>query len=168
MPPPFIPRRVEDIIFYYYAKLIISPSAGYKRSYGFIIDTYKRLKSGEIRLSDYEREFSHISKSANICAFCESRCSDCQTVHVVPKSYGVPPGMQNLVIACKKCANSKNEKDLIQWWCKDLLKPRDDLPRIPLGLYLKIAYELNKINFSLKKPCREIGELFRNLRKSNC
>ncbi len=73
MPPPSIPRRVEDIIFYYYAKLVIAPSAGFKGNYGFIIDTYKRLKSGDIQMSDYERELLHIADMPNTCAFCGSK-----------------------------------------------------------------------------------------------
>jgi hypothetical protein len=160
MPPPFVPRRVEDIIFYYYAKLVIAPSAGFKGNYGFIIDAYKRLKSGEIRMSDYERELLHIANIPNICVFCGTKCSKPQTLHIVPRSFGVQPGMHNIVYACEVCAVSKGEKDLIEWWCKDLNKPRDEIPRVPLGLYLKIAYELHKINFSLKKSCQGLDKLF--------
>jgi hypothetical protein len=149
MPPPLVPRIVEDIIFYYYAKLIIAPSAGFKENFKFIIDAYKRLKSGEIRMSDYEREILHIAETQNRCAFCESKHNKCVTVHVVPTSFGILPGMQNLVMACDGCADSKKEKDLFEWWCDELGKPRDEVPRVPLGLYLKIAYELHKINFSL-------------------
>jgi hypothetical protein len=163
MPPPSIPRRVEDIIFYYYAKLIIAPSAGFKGNYGFIIDTYKRLKSGEIRMSDYERELLHIANMPNICAFCGSRCAKCQTTHIVSRSFGVQPGMHNIVYSCETCNASKGEKDLVEWWCNDLKRPRDELPRVPLGLYLKIAYELHKINFSLEKSCQGLGKLFRVL-----
>lgn len=163
MPPPSVPRRVEDIIFYYYAKLVIAPSAGFSGNYGFIIDVYKRLKSGEIRISDYERELSHIADAPNICAFCGCKCFKCQPVHVVPRSFGIPPGMQNLVIACEACTISKDEKDLVEWWCKDLGKPRDKLPRVPLGLYLKIAYELHKVNFSLRTSCQNLEKLFRIL-----
>ncbi|HRR51609.1 MAG TPA: hypothetical protein P5252_07285 [Candidatus Cloacimonas sp.] len=165
MPPPSVPRRVEDIIFYYYAKLVISPSAGFKSNYGFIIDTYKRLKSGEISMSDYERELLHIASMTDQCVFCGIKCDKPQLIHIVSKSYGVRPGMNNLVYACEKCATSKKEKDLVEWWCNDLQKPRDELPRVPLGLYLKIAYELHKINFSLQKPCKSIGELFLVLNK---
>jgi len=160
MPPPFVPKRVEDIIYYYYAKLVIAPSAGFEKNYGFIIDTYKRLKSGEIEMSHYDREIERIAKTSNECAFCGSRSRKCQPVHVVPKSLGIPPGMHNLVIACEHCSKSKQDKDLIYWWCKELGKPRDDVPRIPLGLYLKIAYEMNKINFNLKKKCNSLAEVF--------
>jgi hypothetical protein len=160
MPPPSVPRRVEDIIFYYYAKLVIAPSAGFKGNYRFIINVYKRLKSGEVRMSDYERELSHVTEAANICAFCGSKCTKCKPIHVVPRSFGIPPGMQNLVMACETCAKSKDEKNLVEWWCNDLKKSRDQLPRVPLGIYLKIAYELHKIRFSLRKSCQSLRDLF--------
>jgi len=160
MPPAAVPRKVEDIIFYYYAKLIIAPSAGLAKNYGFIIDAYKRLKSGEIRMSDYEREILKASETTDACVFCGHRGKKCVPVHVVPSSVRVAPGMHNIVIACEDCARSKGDKDLMAWWCKDLGRPRDDVPRVPLGMYLKIAYDLNKINFSLQKPCKALGEVF--------
>ena len=111
-------------------------------------------------MSDYERELLHIANMSNICAFCGDECAKCQMAHVVPRSFGVQPGMHNIVYACETCAASKNEKDFIEWWCRDLKRPRDELPRVPLGLYLKIAYELHKINFSLGKPCQGLEQLF--------
>lgn len=165
MPAPFVKRKVEDMIFYYYAKLIIAPSSSFKGNYRFIIDAYKRLKSGEIRMSDYERELLHIAKNPNKCVFCDAEDHNLQTVHVVPRLYGVPPGMHNLVYACDICAISKGEKDLVDWWCKDLEKARDDIPRVLIGIYLKIAYELHKINFSLKTECKSLGEVFNILEK---
>jgi len=160
MPAPFVSRKVEDMIYYYYAKLVIAPSAGFNKNYGFIIDTYKRLKSGDIEMSHYDHEIQKIAETADECAFCGSTSDDCRPVHVVPRSIGIPPGMHNLVIACEKCANSKKGKDLMHWWCKELKNPRDEVPRVPLGLYLKIAYEMNKINFCLKKKCNSLLEVF--------
>lgn len=160
MPPPSVPRKVEDIIFYYYAKLIIAPSSGFNGNYGFIIDTYKRLKTGEILMSDYERELLHIANMPNTCVFCGEKNANCQTTHIVSRSFGVQPGMHNIVYVCNGCGTSKGEKDIVKWWCKELKRSRDKLPRVALGLYLKIAYELHKINFSLKKSCQELEDLF--------
>jgi hypothetical protein len=70
VPAPFVPKRVEDFIFYYYAKLVIAPSSGFKKNYRFIVDTYKRLKVGEIRMSDYDRELLHLSQQSDSCAYC--------------------------------------------------------------------------------------------------
>jgi hypothetical protein len=160
MPPSSVPRKVEDIIFYYYAKLVIAPSAGFPKNYRFIIDSYKRLKTGELRMSDYEREIQHSTEGQKACVFCGSSDEELKPVHVVPRSFGVTAGMHNLVMACGNCAQSKEEKDLVEWWCKELKKARDDLPRLALGIYLKIAFELHKVRFSLQKPCNSLGELF--------
>jgi hypothetical protein len=165
MPPRYIPHKVEDIIFYYYAKLIISPSAGFKKNYGFIIDAYKRLKSGEIRMSDYERELLHLADMQDACAFCGSKCDSTQMTHIMPRSFGVQPGMHNIVYACKACATSKGERDLVKWWCIDLNKAQDEIPRVPLAMYLKIAYDLHRINFSLKLNCQSLEQLMTLLQK---
>ena len=113
MPPPSVPRKVEDIIFYYYAKLVVAPSSGFGGNYGFIVDAYKRLKSGQIRMSDYERELYHIANMRGTCAFCGSKCTKSQTTHIVPRPFGVQPGMHNIVYACEACATSKGEKDFV-------------------------------------------------------
>lgn len=149
-----------DIIYYYYAKLVIAPSAGLKDNFGFIIDTYKRLKSSVIKISDYDREILHIANNKDKCAFCGIDCKEYLMTHVVPRSYGVKPGMHNIVYVCGGCLSSKGEKDFVLWWCKDQKRSLNKLPRIPLGLYLKIAYELHKINFSLKNTCKELEEIF--------
>ena len=167
MPPPYVEKKVENIIYYYYAKLVIAPSAGFKNNYGFIINAYKALKSGELLMSDYEREIFLIAQDQTVCAFCECEERKLLTVHVVPRMFGVPPGIHNFVYACPDCSDSKKEKDLVEWWCADLGKPRDEIPRVPLGIYLKIAYELNKINFSLKKPCKRLGDVYSYVKQSS-
>ena len=58
MPPPYV-KTVRDVIYYYYAKLVIAPSAGLKDNYGFIIDRFKALKAGKVSISDYDRELFH-------------------------------------------------------------------------------------------------------------
>lgn len=160
MPPSSIPRRVEDIIFYYYAKLVIAPSAGFRGNYQFILHMYKRLKDGDVRMSDYERELLHLARNQGWCAFCGVNKNKLGPVHVVPRHLGGPIGMHNLVMACETCAQSKSERDFVEWWCNGLGKNRDEIPRVPLGLYLKIAYELHKVNFSLRKPCQSLEKLF--------
>lgn len=60
MPPRAVPKRVRDFILYYYAKLVIAPSAGEKGNYRFVMDRFKRLTSGEISMSDYDREIQKL------------------------------------------------------------------------------------------------------------
>lgn len=159
MPPRSVSRTVRDFILYYYAKLVIAPSAGQPQNYRFIIDRYKRLKRGEITMSEYDREIQKMAGDAGLCAFCGARGRTVPTV-VVPKRLGGPVGLHNLVHACRPCADSKDEKDLVAWWCDELGRDKDELPRVPAGLFLKLAYEKRAVEFGLAEPCRDIGEIW--------
>jgi len=159
MPSRAVPRTIGDFILYYYAKLVIAPSAGQAGNYRFIIDRYKKLKSGEIQMSYYDREIQKLAQQPGICVFCQTQ-GETYTTEVVPKKLGGPVGIHNLVYACKQCCESKKDKDLLEWWCNELGKDKDDLPRIPAGLFLKLAYEKHTIEFGLKKPCHDIREIW--------
>ncbi|MDD3427432.1 MAG: hypothetical protein PHQ76_05285 [Caldisericia bacterium] len=161
LPPPFIPRKIEDFIYYYYAKLVIAPSAGFQLNYRFIISTYKKLKAKEILLSDYDREIDLMLKDyASKCIFCDKYSINLEPTNVVSRKWDIPFGMQNIVMVCNNCKESKGNKNLIKWWCEDLGKERDQIPRVAIGIYLKIAYEYHKTNFSLDKKCSNLIELF--------
>lgn len=160
MPAPFLPKRVEDFIFYYYAKLVIAPSAGFKKNYRFVVDTYKRLKAGEIRMSDYDRELLHLAQQSDSCAYCGRSGANLKPSEVVPRSIGGPIGIHNLVMACPSCYKSKEGKDLVQWWREVRREHHDTLPRVPAGLYLKLAFELHKVNFTLGEECSDLAHLF--------
>jgi len=159
MPSRAVSRTVGDFILYYYAKLVIAVSAGESGNYRFIIDRYKRLKSGEINMSDYDREIQKLAQQAGICVFCGKRCNTAP-VEVVPRKLGGPVGVHNLVHACSQCAASKADKDLLAWWCDELGRDKDDLPRIPAGLFLKLALERHTVGFGLKRRCNDIREIW--------
>lgn len=165
MPPTLVPRRVEDFIFYYYAKLVITPSAGFSGNYRFAVDAYKRLSAGEIHMSDYERELLHLAQQPDVCAYCGGQRPKVVPSEVVPRSMGGPIGIHNLVMACEPCHRSKEGKDLVGWWRKVLGRHHDTLPRVPVGLYLKIAHEKHRINFSLQARCTDLVQIFPLLRK---
>jgi hypothetical protein len=160
MPSRAVPRTVGDYILYYYAKLVIASSAGESGNYRFIMDRYKRLKSGEIKMSDYDREIQKLAQQPGICVFCAEQ-GVTVPVEVIPRRLGGPVGIHNLVHACQECAASKGDKDLLAWWCDELGRDKDDLPRIPAGLFLKIALEHHTVHFGLKKPCHDIREIWR-------
>lgn len=46
-PPPFV-KTIRDVVYYYYAKPVIAPSAGLAGNYGFIVDRFKVLKAGKV------------------------------------------------------------------------------------------------------------------------
>ncbi len=155
MPPPAVPRTIRDFILYYYAKLVIAPSAGQSSNYRFVMDRYRRLRKGEIRMSDYDREIQRLAQQPGVCVFCGARGKTVPT-EVVPRSLGGPIGIHNLVHACRECASSKAEKDLIAWWCDELGRDKDELPRIAAGLFLKLAYERHEVGFNLDRECDDI------------
>lgn len=159
MPSHTIPKSVGDYILYYYAKLVIAVSSGQAGNYRFIIDCYKRLKSGEMNMSSYDREIQKLAQQPGVCVFCGQRCST-TPVEVVPRALGGPVGVQNLVHACQECAASKGEKDVLSWWCDDLGRSKDELPRIPAGLFLKMAYERHVTRFSLDAFCDNIRDIW--------
>ncbi|MEW6048502.1 MAG: hypothetical protein AB1609_18830 [Bacillota bacterium] len=159
MPSRAVPRRVRDFIFYYYAKLVIAPSAGEKGNYRFVIDRYKRLASGDISMSDYDREIQKLARQPGICVFCGSADGHV-VVEVIPRHLGGPVGIQNQVYACERCAGSKGDKGLLEWWCDELGRDKDDLPRIPAGLFLKMAFERHAVDFTLDDPCEDIREIW--------
>jgi hypothetical protein len=164
VPASSIPKRVEDFVFYYYAKLVIAPSAGFAGNYRFVIDSYKRLKSGDIHMSEYERELLRLTQQPAVCNYCEKPGIEILPSEVVPRTLGGPIGIHNLVMACRPCYSSKKGRDLVEWWRK-LGNHHDTLPRVPVGLYLKIAYELHRINFSLGAKCTDLAQVFQLLRK---
>ncbi len=159
MPPRSVPKTVGDFIYYYYAKLVIAPSAGHAGNYRFIMDRYKQLRNGSIQMSDYDREIQKLAQQPGVCAFCEKRGATTPT-EVVPRRLGGPIGIHNLVHACSPCSSSKGDKELIKWWSQELKRDKDELPRIPAGLFLKLAFERHSVEFSLRKPCKEIGDLW--------
>jgi hypothetical protein len=68
--PPHAVKTIQDLIFWQYAK-IISESAGYgKNQYGFIMDRFKKLVSGEINWSTSIREYIKEREQQDVCIYC--------------------------------------------------------------------------------------------------
>jgi hypothetical protein len=138
---------------------VIAPSAREPRNYRFIIDRYKRLKGGEIRVSGYHREIQKLGQQPGRCVFCEKLTRTVPT-EVIPRHPGGPVGIHNTVHACAAWAKSKGDQELVRWWRKDLGRDKDELPRIPAGLFLKLAYEHHSVSFSLEEYCDNIRDLW--------
>lgn len=159
MPSGAVPKTVGDYILYYYAKLVIAPSAGQSGNYRFIMDRYKRLKSGEIQISEYDREIQKLAQQPGVCVFCGKQGHTVPT-EVIPRRLGGPVGIHNLVHACAECSASKDDHELVAWWCDVLGRKKEDLPRIPAGLFLKMAYERHTVAFKLKGFCDDIRHVW--------
>jgi len=71
--PPLAVRTLRDLIFWQYAK-IISESAGFgKRSYGFVMNRFKKLQSGEIEWSSSIREWIREREEPDRCIYCGAK-----------------------------------------------------------------------------------------------
>lgn len=138
--PPKVIKSVRDIIYYQYAK-IISKSAGFgKNNYGFIIDKFNRLKSGDMHWSSSVREWVREHEKPNICIYCgvEDKLT---TEHILPRHHGVEDIPDNVVRVCKTCNSSKGSKRMYEW---QSLKNKDKHNRIAEGKYLKYLYSLHE------------------------
>jgi len=50
--------------------------------------------------------------------------------------------------------------DLVEWWRTVKRQHHDTLPRVPIGLYLKLAYERHTVDFTLGEKCTDLAQLF--------
>ena len=139
MPPPVV-KSLKDLIFWQYSK-IISESAGVgKKSYGFVMDRFKKLRSGEITWSTSIREYIKERENANQCIYC-GREKVLSVEHILPRSRGGPDSPDNAVFVCRECNSSKGDRRLYEWYG---LEKRYELPRIAEGKYLKLLFGLHE------------------------
>ena len=135
--PPSAVRTLGDLIFWQYAK-IISKSAGFgKRSYGFIMNRYKKLQSGEIEWSSSIREWIHERETPDRCIYCGQK-GQLTVEHMIPLSRGGPDHPDNAVWVCSTCNSRKGDKRLYEFFG---LENRYKIPRIAEGKYLKLLYD---------------------------
>lgn len=134
MPPKYV-KTIEQLIFWEYAKLI-SLSAGFgDKNYGFIGSRWKKLCTGNIKMSSLLREWELERKTRAVCVYCGNQ-ENIQTDHIIPKSKGGPNIPDNLIDSCQSCNIKKSNKDIFEF-CT-LLKI--DMPRIVKGKILKLVY----------------------------
>lgn len=136
--PPGAVRSLRDLLYWQYAK-IISESAGIgKRQYGFVMNRFKKLQSGEIEWSSSIREWVREREKGDECIYC-GRVTDLTVEHMIPLSRGGPDHSDNAVFVCGPCNSSKGGKRLYEYYG---LENRYELPRIAEGKYLKLLHGL--------------------------
>jgi len=145
MPSAYV-KTVEDLIFYEYAKLINKAAGFESNNFRFRTHTWKKLKSGEIKMSKSIREWELERKSRQICVYCEST-QKVQTEHIIPKSKGGPDIADNLVDSCQTCNLKKSNKDVFEF-CAVL---EIDVPRLVKGKILKLVYLKHQEHDTLQK-----------------
>ena len=137
--PPAAVKTVHDLLYWQYAKLI-ARSAGYDRNYGFIMERFKKLQSGEVNWSGSIREYIKERDVTGECIYCGSK-TGLSVDHLIPRSRGGPESSDNAVMACKTCNSSRGDKGIYEWY---ELEGRNEVPRIVEGKYLKELYALHE------------------------
>lgn len=141
MPPPAV-RTVRDLLYWQYAK-IISDSAGMgKRQWRFVMDRYKKLRTGEIAW-DSIREYVKEREDPGRCLYCGSE-APLTLDHLVPRTLGGPQDEKNAAWVCGPCNASKGARRLYEHWTArgGLKAAKYDVPRIAEGKYLKLLHDV--------------------------
>ena len=161
--PPAAVRMIRDLIYWQYAKLI-SESAGFgKRNYGFIMDRFRKLKSGEINWSGSIREWVKERENQDVCIYCGGR-NGLSADHLVPRSRGGPDIGDNAVTACARCNASKGDRGVYEWF---KLQHKDEVPRIAEGKHLKLLYQIHEENGTLDVGRGELEPLCKRCELEN-
>ena len=153
MPPPYV-KSIREEILYEYAKLI-SRSAYGNLERGFVTDRFKKLRDGEITISDTIREWEREQELPKVCVFCGS-LNDLSTDHLIAKNRGGDDSSDNLVMACRECNSSKGDKGVFEWLG---LKKKDNLHRLVAGKYLKQLLRIHEKAGTLELSKHQIGQL---------
>ena len=138
---------VREALLYHYALLIADAFVGCRSGaapvlrvgtpyWSFATATYRRLLNGEISPSAILRENKILVSAKDQCAYCDS-AGPLQWEHVIPLARGGPNTIDNLVLACARCNQSKGAADLIAWYDYDWAR----VPRLPMGKYLKLLMD---------------------------
>lgn len=137
--PPKAVRTIGDLIFWQYAKIISESARIGKKQFGFVMDRFQKLQSGQINWSTSIREYVKEKEKAGMCIYCGGR--ECLTLdHILPKSRGGPDIADNAVWVCQSCNSSKGDRRLYGWFG---IERRNEVPRIAEGKYLKLLYSLH-------------------------
>jgi hypothetical protein len=133
-------KTIRDLIYWQYAKIISESAGAGKRQYGFVMNRFQSLTTGQISWSTAIREYVKERESPDACIYCGSH--DQLTLdHLLPRSRGGPDSSDNAVWVCKRCNSAKGDRRLYEWYG---LGRRYELPRIAEGKYLKLLYTLHE------------------------
>ena len=138
--PPSAVKTVKDLLYWQYAKIISTSAGAGNKNYGFIMDRFKKLQSGEIQWSTSIREYVKEHEEPDRCVYCGAR-GDLTIEHMLPRARRGPDVPENAVWVCGRCNSKKGSKRLYEWYG---LESRNELPRIAEGKYLKLLYALHE------------------------
>ena len=139
-------KTIRDLIYWEYAKLMAGSTVGDRKNYGFIMYSYKKLKDGSLNPSNILNENKKLFEDEKRCAYCNTMDSNLEWEHIIPRAKMVIDTMDNMVLACKTCNCSKGGRDPFEWYGLD---KSYEVPRIVLGKYLKLVFDIHEKNGTL-------------------
>lgn len=143
--PPKAVKTIRDLIYWEYAKLISGSTVGDRRNYQFVMYCFQKLKNCKMSPSSITKENKMFCENPSICAYCGA-VGILQWEHIIPVSKGGPNTIDNMVKACPECNQRKAGRDPFEWFG---LERRYEIPRLVLGKYLKLVYEMHEKNGTL-------------------
>ena len=151
-------KTIEEGIYWYYSKFVkCGVGKPYHNNPGMWQYFYKQLKNKEISMNtERDRETRLQMNGKKTCVYCDAPAT--ARDHVIPKVKGGSLHIYNEVNVCKHCNSAKKDKDLIDWWL-ETHKNANEIPRIPIGIWLKYSYEWNKAKDRLDNPASSIQDL---------
>lgn len=152
--PPSIVKTIRQEIYYEYAKLVSRSAFDHKIKYGFVIDRFKALCSGEITMSGTMQEWAWERELPRQCVFCGQR-NDLHNDHLIPRSRNGRDVSDNMVASCRHCNTSRNNRGIYEWMG---LKEKDNLHRLVAGKYLKQLIVLHEEAGTIDLQAAELAE----------
>jgi hypothetical protein len=160
---------IRDLIFYQYAKIIArrafdstNGKEAKKSNYGFIKETFKKLKSGAMLWSEITREDWQFVEAEKKCIYCGSE-SELHREHIVPKSLRIKPACENCdtiqeihnqIWACSLCNSLKGTKGLYEFYKNKYPGERkyyDLIPPLLEKKYLKTIFNCHECAETLSR-----------------
>ena len=158
---------VRELILWEYAKLRTEEARGVRHNWLFNLHNFEQLNSDRkmwLRILS-ENTYADMNK----CAYCGAE-DELSVTRIVPKKMCKFAEAHNVIRACKKCNESKSDKDLLEWWPSEA---KDSLPLNMMARYLKILYICYECNGALDESAfdkdgnRDISYL-RKIFKKHC
>jgi hypothetical protein len=140
--PPAAVRNLRDLLYWQYAKIIAASAGMGKRQWAFIMDRFKKLRSGEIAW-DSIREYVKEREDLDHCVYC-GREGDLTLDHLFPRAFRGPQDEKNAAWVCPSCNASKGSRRLYEYWTSKggLKAAKYDVPRLAEGKYLKLLHDM--------------------------
>jgi hypothetical protein len=165
MPPPAV-KTIRELIYWEYGKLAAEVAVGNRRNYAYVMSSYERFKKLDYHPLQIMRQYGLLVRGEGQCAYCGGT-EDLSETEIIPVSKGGPDHSDNRAQICAKCKIEKGDRDLFEWYGKDR---RYEIPRIVLGKYLKLAFEVHQergtldmkdINRDGKLDVFDLGAIFK-------